>query len=130
MLASGSSKSFSTNSMQKFPHALRQLGVAALVMMCAAAAQAAATVDWTRVTPDVLHFDRTAPVTISTSISGGAPTSVQFAAADGTTLLMKDDGIGGDATANDRVYSVQISASLAVGNMQPVDVFRKFVGFV
>jgi hypothetical protein len=110
----------------------RRLLAAGALAMCATAggAHAAASVDWTRVTPDVVRFDRTAPITISASISGGAPTMVQFAAADGTTLLMKDDGIGGDATANDHVWSVQISANLAVGNLQPADVFRKFVGFV
>jgi hypothetical protein len=119
--------------MQMFPTPRRLLAAGALSMCLAAAAgaaHAASSVDWTRVTPDVIRFDRAAPVTISAAISGGTPTLVQFAAADGTTLLMKDDGIGGDATANDHVYSVQISADLAVGNLLAADVFRKFVGFV
>jgi len=119
--------------MQKFSIPRRSLAAGALAMCLVAAtgvARAAASVDWTRVTPDVLRYDRTAPVTVSAAISGGAPTLVQLAAADGTTLLMKDDGIGGDASANDHVWSVQISPNLAVGNLQPADVFRKFVGFV
>jgi len=103
---------------------------AAACLVATSAALAVSGVDWTRVTPDVIRVDRTAPVTITAAVSGGTPTAVQFAAADGTTLLMRDDGIGGDAVAHDRVYTVQISADLAVGNLQPADVFRKFVGFV
>jgi hypothetical protein len=94
------------------------------------AAHAAPAVEWTRVTPDVIRYDRTSPVTISALITGGAPTLVQFASADGTTLLMRDDGVGADAFASDSVYTVQISAEQAVGNLQPSDVFRKFVGYV
>ena len=114
-------------------HLMKYAGQLALSLtgaLVAAVVQAAATVDWTRVTPDVIRYDRSAPVTIAAAISGGTATAVQFAAADGTTLLMKDDGIGPDARANDRIYSVEISASLATGGLQASDVFRKFVGYV
>ena len=50
--------------------------------------------------------------------------------ADGTTLTMRDDGQDGDAAANDGIYTVQISANLAVGGLQDADVFRKHLGFV
>jgi hypothetical protein len=96
----------------------------------ASAASAGSAVDWTRVSPDVVRVDRTSPVTITAAVSGGTPTAVQFAAADGTTRLMRDDGIGADAVARDHIYTVQIDADLATGNLQPSDVFRKFVGFV
>ncbi|MBK9605219.1 MAG: hypothetical protein IPO58_01885 [Betaproteobacteria bacterium] len=90
----------------------------------------AVSLDGTQVTPDVVRFDRTTPVTITARTSGSKPTQVQFAAADGTTLTMRDDGQDGDAAANDGIYTVQISANLAVGGLQDADVFRKHLGFV
>lgn len=106
----------------------RALGV--LCVGSASLAAAAPAVDWTHVAPGVIRYDTTDPVTLTARVSGGIPTSVLFAAADGSTLTMRDDGGGADAVAGDGIYTTQLTAAQAVSGLLATDVNRKFVGFV
>ena len=113
--------------------ALRMLAgcaAGALGLLAGADAAAALNLEWARVTPTVIRSDSTAPVTLTTLITGGTPTAVQLALADGSIAVMRDDGTGGDKIAGDGIYTAQISAAAAAGGLRPIDVFRKHIGFV
>ena len=80
--------------------------------------------------PMVARSDRTEPLVLSTHISGDRPDRVVLAPLQGAEIDLRDDGLGADRTANDRVYSASVPASLAVDGLRPEDVHRKHVGYL
>lgn len=82
-----------------------------------------------RIAPTVVRSDRTTPVTLAVKITGGTPDRAVLTFQDTTELALHDDGINGDATAGDGIYSALVPIARVTGGLQASDVFRKFVGF-
>ena len=68
-----------------------------------------------RFTPYVIRADQRTPVLLEVAISG-APTTVLLECPQ-ATLLMTDNGAGGDVAAGDGVYTVRLDSAQVTAGM-------------
>jgi hypothetical protein len=107
-----------------------------LAWLAAASAHALGqTVGFWGFTPMTLHSARApAQVLLEMKITGSVSrVAIEFQPGQTgpvTSLVLRDDGTGGDRIAGDAVYSVLLPTSAVLTALRPDDVQRVFVGFV
>jgi hypothetical protein len=83
----------------------------------------------TRMTPFVVT-DESRDVTLEAAVTVKATAVKLLLPATREEVSLNDDGIGGDRKGGDGIYTVTLSAADVRLNLRPVDVNRKFVGFL
>ncbi|HKW02073.1 MAG TPA: hypothetical protein VJN96_19785 [Vicinamibacterales bacterium] len=112
---------------------IRRLVAAMLVGATVTAGTAEAqTVRFLKFTPEVVVPGQTAPVLMEVETTGTVPSQVTLepGGAITTTIVLRDDGAGGDRVAGDRTYTCQLNAAQIVAAMRADDVHRVFLGFL
>lgn len=83
-----------------------------------------------RFAPMVVDQALTTNVVLEVKVNG-SPTEVKLMLdSTGTEVVLNDNGSGGDATANDGIYTVTIGVANVLQNFTPDDVNRNFVGYL